>query len=130
MGPFVVFFLIFTTVATSSQWIKIENYNIKKTNDGSKCSIIVRESELIRRNNICSSKITFHIALKQNEIGVRQLENYILNSASNIDSEYYGQYLSISAISDLVSPPKREADLVLQWLNRITFSIARISVIP
>jgi tripeptidyl-peptidase I len=91
----ILIFLLFIlgAIATSSQWIKIENHQLKET-------------------------VTFYIALKQNEMGVRQLENYILNHASNIKSDYYGHYLSIDAINNLVTPSNRDIYLVLRWLKR------------
>jgi tripeptidyl-peptidase-1 len=66
-----------------------------------------------RRN----AKITFTVALHQNQKGVKHLEWYILNHLSNSDSPNYGKYLSVNHINKLVSPPIEDKNLVKRWLS-------------
>lgn len=65
---------------------------------------------------IDSHRLTFYIALKQNVNGIKQLESYILNHLSNIDSELYGHYLTPFQIMKFTAPEKYNVDQVINWL--------------
>ena len=49
--------------------------------------------------------IKFYVALKQDVIGVQEIEDIVLNDISNIDSPLYGNFLDNEFIMNKISPP-------------------------
>src|SRR5271154_2990946 len=99
-----VLFLLFALCANGllhhhthhgSQWIKLET---------------------VQASQYPSDRMTFHIALKQNQKGLDKLQTYILDHLSNINSELYGEYLSIQEIDALTASPIQSVVKVKQWL--------------
>lgn len=67
-------------------------------------------------------KNTFHIALKQNQIGVEKLENFLLDHISNVESPLYGNYLTVDEINKMVGATSETIEYVTQWLNNMNIS--------
>lgn len=60
--------------------------------------------------------LTYRIAVKQNEAGVKQAEQYLLEHSSNPQSDKFGHHLTRSEINKLVAPSKHSVDAVVSWL--------------
>jgi subtilase family serine protease len=58
---------------------------------------------------------TFHIALQQNQVGIKQLEKYIYE-ISDINSKNYGKYLTIAEIDNFVNTSAEIKQNVKEWL--------------
>jgi tripeptidyl-peptidase I len=71
----------------------------------------------IDRDVIEDEKITFYLAIKQNQYGLDKLQKYILEDISNIDSPLYGQYMSRKEINGLVAPSGNQINSIKAWLN-------------
>lgn len=62
-------------------------------------------------------KLNMKIAIKQNESGVSELEQYLLSHSSNPQSHLYGQHLTREQINNMVAPPQHRVQSVVEWLN-------------
>ena len=62
----------------------------------------------------CLPESDFYIALRQNNVNIL-IET--LNNISNPDSEVYGNYVSDTWIRNTVSPPEKESNKVVNWLE-------------
>ncbi len=61
--------------------------------------------------------VSFTVALVQNTIGVQELEDYVLEHLSNINSVHYGKYLSTKQILAYTQPDKNINSAVAEWLD-------------
>ena len=61
---------------------------------------------------------SFTIALKQNPSGVKTLEYMMLKHISNPLSKYYGNYLSIDQINNMVQAPNYQRQAIMNWLKQ------------
>lgn len=97
-----IFLLFILSIIDASQWTKLN----EKLFD-----------HISIADTILPIKITFHISLKQNLTGVKELEKLILDHLSNIKSDSYGKYLTIERINQMISPSNDDIEKVKNWLD-------------
>ena len=62
-------------------------------------------------------QLSYRIAIKQNPLGVQQLESYLMDHSSNPLSDKFGVHLTRAEVDELTHPLQQSIDSVVEWLS-------------